>query len=300
MSKTVKPGDVFTAKLPDGRYKVVRIIRKEGKMSLVYTSQYLGNERPALDEPLLRKTVVQRRFFLKGQIARYWLEGKPSPNFELLGNIPPTNKEAAIKGYVYAGRWMERVGDEAYLEWRWLHDRQALQEEVRKADEELQLARQRPQKPKKMIGEDEFWSIIAMLDWKHEGNDAEVLAPAIRGLAAKSTTDIRRFEERLSYLLYQLDTKAHASNSGELICDPESGDVSADGFLYARCVVVANGREFYEAVLKDPTSMPKDVEFESLLGLARDAYESKTGRDLDYSPGCSYETFSNEAGWRES
>jgi hypothetical protein len=75
--------------------------------------------------------------------------------------------------------------------------------------------------------------------------------------------------------------------------------VFADGFLYARCVVVANGKEFYEAVLKDPSKFPKNMEFESLLGLASGAYELKTGKEFEYSTGCSYESFSNPAGWRE-
>jgi hypothetical protein len=99
-------------------------------------------------------------------------------------------------------------------------------------------------------------------------------------------------------LLFQLDTKAYASNIGKNAYNPDSDYVSADGFLYARCVVVANGRQFYEAVLKDPTKMPKDSEFESLLGLASGAYESKTGEEFDYSTGCSYESFSNLVGWR--
>lgn len=96
-----------------------------------------------------------------------------------------------------------------------------------------------------------------------------------------------------------MDTKAHASNIGEDSYDPKSDYVSADGFLYARCVVVANGREFYRAALEDPAKMPKNLEFESLLNLAPRAYELKTGEDFEYSTGCSYESFSNAAGWRD-
>jgi hypothetical protein len=87
---TSKPGDVFAAKLRDGRYKVVRVLRKVGKSSLVCTSAYLGHERPTLDEPLLRKTVVQNRFFYKGEPARCWLDGNPPASFEFLGNTPLT------------------------------------------------------------------------------------------------------------------------------------------------------------------------------------------------------------------
>lgn len=298
MPTTVKPGDVFAAKLPDGRYKAVRVLRKVGKSSLVCTSEYLGEERPTIDEPLLRKTVVQNRFFYKRESARHWLDGNPPPTFEFVGNLPPTKDEAAIECNVYAGKWTDSSGNEAFLEWRWLYDRPAFEEEVRKQQEERERLRRLPQKPKKMMSDEEFWSIIDLLDWKYQGNDKKVLAPAIKALAAKTKAEICRFEEFLAYLLYQLDTKAHASNIGKDSYDPESDYVSADGFLYARCVVVANGRDFYEKVLKDPTEMPKDMEFESLLGLASGAYELKTGEDFEYSTGCSCESFSNPAGWR--
>ena len=48
---------------------------------------------------------------------------------------------------------------------------------------------------------------------------------------------------------------------------------SVDEFLYSRCVVVANGKDYYYEVLNNPTKMPKDLEFESLLYIACDAYE---------------------------
>jgi hypothetical protein len=297
MPTTVKSGDVLAAKLADGRYKVVRVLRKVGKSSLVCTCDYLGEDRPALDDPRLRKTVVQNQFFYKRELARHWLDGIPPASFELLGNIPPTKEEAAIECNAYAGKWNDSSGNEAFLEWRWLHDRPALEEEVRNQQEEREHLRRLPQKPKEMMSEEEFWSIVEQLDWKHQGNDKKVLAPAIEALAAKPKTAICCFEERFAHLLYQLDTKAHASNIGEDSYDPESNYVSADGFLYARCVVVANGKEFYDAVLEDGTKMPKDMEFEALLGLASGAYELKTGEDFEYSTGCSYESFSNRTGW---
>jgi hypothetical protein len=279
------PGDVFVAKLPDGRFKAVRVIRKIGKSALVSTSEYLGRDRPALDEPLLRKTVLQKRFLYKGVPASTWLDGTPPANFEFLGNIPPSKVEAEMECNLFGGKWHEASGNEAFLEWRWLHDRPAFEAEVRQQQEESKRRDQLPQKPKKMMSEATFWSIIGLLDWKHQ--------------AAESKIAIRQFEERLAFLLYQLDTKAHASNIGADSYNPESNYVSADDFLYARCVVVANGREFYKAVLHDPSKMPKDMEFEALLSIASAAYELKTGEDFDYGTGCSYESFSNVAGWKQ-
>ena len=43
----VHPGDVFAVKLPDGRYSAVRVIKTDGRASLVSTSQYLW-ERAAI------------------------------------------------------------------------------------------------------------------------------------------------------------------------------------------------------------------------------------------------------------
>ncbi len=149
-----------------------------------------------------------------------------------------------------------------------------------------------------MMSEEDFWSIINLLDWNYQGDDKMVLTPAIKMLSTKSKAEICQFEERFSFLLYQLDTKAHASNIGKYSYDSKQRYVSADGFLYARCVVLANGQKFYKAVLNDPRKMPKDMDFESLLGLASEAYELKTGENFEYSTGCSYESFSNTDGWK--
>ena len=79
----------------------------------------------------------------------------------------------------------------------------------------------------------------------------------------------------------------------------EPASLSVDGFLYARCVVVANGSAFYEAVLRDPAKMPKDMEFEALVSVGPVAYARRTGRQDDEldSGEVSFETFSNHAGW---
>lgn len=45
--------------------------------------------------------------------------------------------------------------------------------------------------------------------------------------------------------------------------------------------------------------MPKDIEFESLLSVAREAYEQKNDEEFDYMPKFDYETYSNKGKWRE-
>ncbi len=44
--------------------------------------------------------------------------------------------------------------------------------------------------------------------------------------------------------------------------------------------------------------MLKDLTFESLLVIASAAYERKTGKQFVYVPSRSYETYSNEEGWK--
>jgi hypothetical protein len=149
------------------------------------------------------------------------------------------------------------------------------------------------------MNESTFWDIIGLFDWDRTGDDDAVLEPALRALAALDQDAIFTFDNILSEKLHALDTREHcrACYAGEL--DPDDGDdyVSADDFLYARCVVVANGRDFYASVLADAAKMPQDMEFESLLSLPASAYERKTGKEYEHVTPVSYESFQNSAGW---
>jgi hypothetical protein len=150
---------------------------------------------------------------------------------------------------------------------------------------------------KKMMSNDAFWHVIGLLDWRRLGDDEKVIEPAALELCRMSKRDIKQFTEALAYKLYLLDTKAHAQNIGEYAYKSNEEFFSVDYFLYARCAVVANGKETYDDALKDPTKMLKDLEFESLVTIATTAYELKTRESLDDETGCSYETFSNRKGW---
>lgn len=149
------------------------------------------------------------------------------------------------------------------------------------------------------MNEDTFWDIIARFDWEQTGDDDAVLEPAVRALASLEAEAILAFDDILSAKLHALDTREHARAcyAGEL--DPDDGDdyISADDFLYARCVVVANGRDVYASVLADPSQMPQEMEFESLLSLPSTAYERKTGNDYEHVTPVSCESFQNLAGW---
>lgn len=79
-----------------------------------------------------------------------------------------------------------------------------------------------------------------------------------------------------------------------------SENFSPDGFLFARCCAVANGRDAYEEARSKPAAMPKDLEFAPLLRIANEAYRRQKGTLMRYVAAYPIETFSNEKGWDES
>ncbi len=153
------------------------------------------------------------------------------------------------------------------------------------------------------LTEKEFWKIIAAFNWDESNddlnNDKAVMEPAIALLAQRSVEDIYEFCELMARFLYQLDTREHARYGYLGEADPDNGNdyISADDFLYLRCVVLVNGSEYYHKVVADPTQMPRDLEFESLLYLPALAYKRKTGEELDHSTQINFESFSNKSGW---
>jgi hypothetical protein len=144
---------------------------------------------------------------------------------------------------------------------------------------------------------DEFWTHIEAIDRNALacGDEDAAVAPLQRKLQSLPVSDLEAFEEHLSQCLYALDGQAFANESGE------SGD-SDDAFLYARCYVVAQGREHHQAVLKNPKLMPKALEqwCESLLYAHRNAWAAAAERNVSewaFDPSVSYESGSNGELW---
>ena len=150
----------------------------------------------------------------------------------------------------------------------------------------------------KPMNEDVFWEIISLFNWKKIGDDEAVLRPASKRLASMKIEDIQRFAEILAEKLYSLDGIEYASNIGTESYQGEDIYFSVDYFLYVRCCVVANGKDYYYSVLKNPNNMPKEMDFEPLLYLADEVYNKKTKtEDEMLETKFSYETFSNIEGW---
>lgn len=101
---------------------------------------------------------------------------------------------------------------------------------------------------------------MELCDWKKEGDDDKVLKPVIKYLSSQSDETIFEFDNLMSELLYNLDTK-------ELLKQCEKADplVSDDTFLYSRCVALINGPAYYEKVKNGKAKDLWNMEFEALL-----------------------------------
>jgi hypothetical protein len=142
-----------------------------------------------------------------------------------------------------------------------------------------------------------FWRLVSKIDRGalREGDEEGAVEPLVEALSQLAEAEIGAFEDQLAQCLFDLDGRQYADQAGE------SGQ-SGDGFLYARCYVVARGKKYFEGVKASPERMPKSTEdwCESLLYAARQAWAMSTGNDEDdwdhLSP-VSYETGSNRAQW---
>lgn len=309
----VKAGDVFAGPLGDGKYGAVRVRRvvedgmRRGRDSadLVCTA-YFAEGLPKIDDPALRTILRERRFAYTGRPAVVIVDEPPPPDFVLVGNFPVTPEEKRIDMRGTYGTGWSLVSCVA-MEWRWEHDRaafiaevegeQAARAEARRVAEVAAKAGVSPgprkRTPRSKLTEDDFWALVALVDAKAlaAGDaDDEAFEPLIAALAKRSAADIREWHELLAHKLWLLDGEAFAEHAGD-------AGQSDDGFLYARCFVVARGKAFYEGVLRAPKKFPADVDAETLLGVANEAYVRKTDDDLEDATHYSYETGSNAAAW---
>jgi hypothetical protein len=149
-----------------------------------------------------------------------------------------------------------------------------------------------------ILTEQRFWEIIHLFDWTDPEDNDRVIEQAVTALAESPVHHIYLFSDMLAAKLFSLDGRVFAENIGEDAYTPNTY-FSVDNFLYARCCVIANGRAFYESVLKNPSLMPKDLTFESLLSLASKAYFKKTGKPFSYISTTSIETYANKLGWNK-
>jgi hypothetical protein len=152
-------------------------------------------------------------------------------------------------------------------------------------------------KPEAVLNQDDFWDIIDLLNWDEEGNDDAVIAPAVQQLSQLSKEEILAFQEILSEKLYMIDGEKYAREIGRDCFKGNIKQFSKDWFLAVRCCAVANGQLFYNDVLLDASSMPKDLGFAALATVAPSAYCRKTGDNFNYKTKYSIDSCSNQKGW---
>ena len=145
--------------------------------------------------------------------------------------------------------------------------------------------------------EAEFWELIGTVDRSLlEGGDEDgALRPLYEALRGQPEDRLAGFGECLAHALYAIDGKVWAENAG-------ISGTSDDGFLYARCYVVAQGRAFYEAIRCHPERFPKSLDCwcEGLLYEHRRAWAAGAGRDASEWPfetSVSFETGSHQELW---
>lgn len=124
---------------------------------------------------------------------------------------------------------------------------------------------------------------LAILD--EATNDfLEALAKLCRGMSSRELTDLDRVLERKLYDIDRADIQAVT-------------DGSDDGFLYARGLIVALGRDYYAAVAANPRMAIFEGEFEAMCYFFAHLHDERYGAWPATGSGISRESCSNSAGW---
>ena len=147
--------------------------------------------------------------------------------------------------------------------------------------------------------DDAFWELISLLDHEKLGDDDAVVRPVVDALRRRAPGENSRVRRPACREVARASTP-------EARCDVHMGRYafgrrkerfSPDLFLYARCAVIAGGREAYEQVMANPKGFPKDLEFEAILSIAATAFREATGEEYTHVTATDYETFQNRQGW---
>jgi hypothetical protein len=113
------------------------------------------------------------------------------------------------------------------------------------------------------------------------------LAGMCADLTGEELTDLDRAVERLLYDIDRAEIQAVT-------------DGSDDGFLYCRGLIVALGRDFYDAVRANPAMAVLDGECEGMCYFFARLYDKRYGGYPHTGSGISRESVSNEDGWRSA
>ncbi|TRZ39686.1 hypothetical protein CEQ21_01615 [Niallia circulans] len=122
-------GDIYAVPLPNKFFAAIKIINISGKDTLVKTTPYIDTSIPEITNPLLQETLRNNRFFYNNLPAIKWVNGEFPKGFIFIGNIPLTDIERKWRSSTFSESW-SFVGHDVFDEWRYIHDREALEKEI--------------------------------------------------------------------------------------------------------------------------------------------------------------------------
>jgi hypothetical protein len=133
-----------------------------------------------------------------------------------------------------------------------------------------------------MMDENQFWELIESSYYRSDDLDefAVILTNKLKKLSSEEIIGFKLREEKLRFDSYNSDFWC----AGYII----NGGCSDDSFEYFRCWVIAHGKDIFYNALKNPDSLADiynpeidDYTFEDLMYVANEAFETKTGKDID-------------------
>jgi hypothetical protein len=180
--RRVRPGDVFLMPLEDGRYGVCRVLRTRPEQGdvLAAASPWVGASAPALDEPQVRQ--ILRLTHHNWQDVPYvgWMSAPVPATFTRLGDLPPTEEEAAWEEQGQGPSNWIHLPLQVFLQWRWDHEREAVLAEARQQEESTREAQEKWRRAYKPLPQPLLSELVKQTPLKSWGRfvEAEVLQEA--------------------------------------------------------------------------------------------------------------------------
>jgi hypothetical protein len=163
-------------------------------------------------------------------------------------------------------------------------------------------------------GEGRFWALLEAA-WESCGAGVNQARRAAAGRIPGSDPGLAAVEGALPTFLGALSDQCRELPGGDLadldrvlerkLYDIDRADIQAvtdgsdDGFLYARGFIVAMGRDFYDAVARDPQMAVPDSECEEMCYFFAHLYRARFGEFPETGSGISRESCSNPDGWAD-
>lgn len=173
---------MFVAPLPDGRLSAGRVLRNEfsggAQAVLLAASPWIGDRDPPLTESKLRDTAVLTHHGWRSEPHVFWSWELMPADFRHIGMIELSEADRQATSNSYTG-W-QSVSIQAYLQWRWDHDRETLLAEEARAEAEAAERRRAGAERRAAYMKSLTLESLAGRQWFSEWDDAGSLAQVER------------------------------------------------------------------------------------------------------------------------